>query len=113
MIKITLPIRTVSEANSRECWQAKARRSQEQRQAAYLITTSEMHGIDVDEITRPIVIKFVRVGKRNLDGDNLSRSFKAIRDGVCEAIGIDDGAECLRFVYAQKRGDYGVEVFIC
>jgi len=112
MIHISMPIRTVSEANTREHWGKRSKRAREQRQAAFIMVRNAI-GKTTFELVKPIVIKLVRVGKRKLDGDNLSRSFKAIRDGVCDAIGYDDGAECLRFVYGQRKGEYSVDVFIC
>lgn len=59
----------------------------------------------------PLVIRFTRVGKRKLDGDNLQGSCKALRDGVALALGIDDGDESLEWRYTQEKGrDYAVKV---
>lgn len=42
---------------------------------------------------------------RMLDSDNLAGAFKAVRDGVAEAMGIDDGSERLEWRYAQTQGE--------
>lgn len=113
MIEIDLPIKTVSEGNMREHWGKKSQRAKQQRHLAYAMTMSELAKINPHELVHPIVIKFVRYGKRKLDDDNLIRSFKSIRDGVCDALEIDDGSECLRFVYGQAKGEYAVNVCVC
>jgi hypothetical protein len=37
-----------------------------------------------------------------LDGDNLSASFKAVRDAVAEQLGVDDASDRLYWVYKQE-----------
>jgi len=111
-ISVTLPIRTVSEANSREHWRARHKRSKMQREAARLA----MHNYSRNMYLLPkIPITLVRIGARKLDDDNLARSFKAIRDGIADAIGIDDGSEQYIWRYAQEKGkpkEYAVRVEI-
>ena len=110
MMKIKITVKIESEANCREHWRKKAARVKYHRKLASVLTASAM--IDSEKLTSPIVIKFVRVGKRRLDDDNLASGFKAVRDGVCDALGIDDGSEDLRFHYAQAIGDYSAIVCI-
>lgn len=49
-----------------------------------------------------------------MDDDNLAISAKALRDGIAEALGVDDGDKNLiTWEYDQKLGKaYGVEVEI-
>ncbi len=50
---------------------------------------------------------------RTLDGDNLVRSCKAIRDGVSDAIGIDDSSDRIAWLYEQERSEFhGVRVIV-
>jgi hypothetical protein len=41
----------------------------------------------------PWMIIITRVGKRAMDSDNLHGACKSIRDGIADALGIDDGSD--------------------
>jgi hypothetical protein len=48
-----------------------------------------------------------------LDGDNLQSGFKAVRDGVADWLGVDDGNGLVDWQYVQrsgKAGEYAVEI---
>jgi hypothetical protein len=60
--------------------------------------------------TAPLEITLVRVGKRDLDDDNLAGAFKAVRDGVADWLGINDGSKKLVWKYEQTRGDTAITV---
>ena len=108
MTVFNIPIRTISEANNRDHWSKKARRAKGQRLMARLLTLSNL-----SKKLERYVVTLTRIGKRKLDTDNLARSMKAIRDGIADAIGVDDGDERLRWEYEQKIGkSYFVEVSI-
>ena len=116
-MRFIVPIRTVSEANRREHWAAKAKRAKAQREAARVISITELRRVDraihVMDICHRITL--TRVAPRKLDTDNLARSLKAVRDGIADALGIDDGDERVVWLYAQRRGapkTYEVEVEI-
>jgi len=48
-----------------------------------------------------------------MDSDNLAGSMKAVRDGIADALGIDDGDERLTWKYDQQRAsEPGVRVEI-
>ena len=96
-MKFILPIKTESEANKREHWAVKAKRAKAQRELAERICSN-----NPAEYSFPILVKLTRVGKRKLDSDNLARSFKAIRDGIADSLGVDDGSEILRFFITKK-----------
>lgn len=56
----------------------------------------------------PATITFTRISAGELDDDNLAASCKACRDGVCKALGIEDGRKSPAvFAYAQRRGPRG------
>lgn len=105
-ISVLLPIRAVSEANARECWQAKHRRAKAQRETTRLMLVGLCRSIRGQKAS----VTLTRIGKRNLDGDNLQRALKAVRDGVADALYVDDGDKRLEWTYGQERGEYAVRV---
>ena len=98
---VSIPIKTVSEANAREHYMTKATRAKRHRAASFMA----LH-------TRPKTITLTRVGVRKLDSDNLQSSLKATRDGIADWLGEDDGSDSLTWVYKQRGGAYAVEVEI-
>lgn len=109
-LRVSLPLRIVSTANLRENWRGGRRRTRAQRDTAYWTVLAQV---------RPLLkaagwrVTLTRVGKRTLDSDNLAISFKAVRDGVARALGVDDGDARIKFRYEQRKGEtYGAEVLI-
>lgn len=110
---ITVPIRTVSEANLREHWAAKARRVKRHRTAVALALSTyrrppkAMH----------YFVTITRIAPRDLDTDNLASSLKATRDEIAAWIGLDDApGSGIEWSYCQRRGElkkqYAVEIRI-
>lgn len=116
VVTLQLPIRVVSEANRREHWATKARRAKAQRSAALLAVRAHASSIvaTMGAPSRPrLVVTLTRIGVRALDSDNLARAFKAVRDGIADALGIDDGDKRIAWRYEQRRGgvrEYAVEI---
>jgi hypothetical protein len=109
---ITIPIRTVSEANQREHWSKRHRRNKAQQYATRhaLLTTSCLVIPD-----HPWHITLTRIAPRRLDSDNLAGSFKHVQDAVAKWLGVDDGSDRVRWTYEQRRGkpnQYAVEVAV-
>ncbi|MEK9722414.1 MAG: hypothetical protein VW405_02865 [Rhodospirillaceae bacterium] len=101
-LSFTAPIRLVSEANTREHWAKKAKRAKAQRAAALMA----MRAAGSAKIEPPYVVVLTRIAPRVLDDDNLARAFKAVRDGVAEALRVDDGdTRQIRWAYRQERGE--------
>ena len=73
---VTIPLRTVSEANERGAWHAAARRTREHRRIVELTLRTERRP------PLPAVVTVVRVAPCALDDDNLARALKGIRDEV-------------------------------
>lgn len=98
---MTIPVRTVSEANSHEHWRARQRRAKEQRGLALLVC----RGLGAPP-TPPLTITLTRASPRSLDSDNLAGSQKAVRDGIADWLGLPkhDGHPGLTWVYEQRRG---------
>jgi hypothetical protein len=119
MITIHLPIRTVSEANGRGHWSVKAKRAKEHRAVAGLMTASRLvtagwlsHWL-FDRIC--LIATLTRIAPRELDCDNLRSALKSVRDGVADAIGINDRDPRVAWEYGQRRGkarEYAVEVTV-
>lgn len=114
MISMLLAIRIESEANLQGTTyghrMAKARRTKTQRSIARNMIGQALRDIgirpgrfDVGEGNCLVVL--TRIAPRSLDDDNLPRSFKAIRDGIAEALGMDDNVKSkLKWGYAQEKG---------
>ena len=103
-MKVYLPIRTWSEANARVHWGKRARRARKQRDAARMLV--RMAGADVEGLGT-IMVTLTRIAPRDLDSDNLSSALKAVRDGIADALGLDDGDPRLDWHYAQHAGTPG------
>jgi hypothetical protein len=61
----------------------------------------------------PATVVLTRVAPRKLDGDNLQSGFKAVRDGVADWLGVDDGNGLVDWQYAQRSAGakvYKVEI---
>ena len=81
MIKIELPIKTVSEANSSEHWTKKAERHKQQQFILRWGLKNYMCMLKV-----PCTVKLTRLSPRTLDSDNLLTSLKYIRDEISEIL---------------------------
>jgi len=111
-ILVMLPLRTVSGANIREHWAAKAARAKLQRSTARMMLLLDKKWCAQQN---HFAVKLTRIAPKKLDSDNLEISFKAIRDGIADAIGIDDGSDRFTWNCAQESGnpkEYAVRVEI-
>lgn len=114
-----ISIKTVSEANKRSHWAARAKRVKAQREAAFLYVLSARRRSELGDLKPPksAVVTLTRVAPRTLDGDNVQSALKAIRDGVADALGVNDGDPHVTWKYAQRRGmmpnEYAVAINIC
>lgn len=52
----------------------------------------------------PCVVVLVRISPRPLDSDNAASALKRVRDGVADALGIDDADQRVSWVVEQRRG---------
>ncbi len=108
---LTLPIKTVSEANSHAHWRGRARRAKLQRFHVWSAVSAYLGRWPKGKLT----IRLTRIAPRKLDSDNAVGALKHVRDGVADAIGRNDGDETLTWVYAQERGEpqeYAVRIEI-
>lgn len=108
-VELFVPIVTVSEANVREHWAAKAKRAKSQRAAVgwacKLVCLPEP----------PVVVTLTRESPRLLDtGDNLPISLKASRDAMADALGLaNDRDPRVEWKYGQaKYKNKGVRIAV-
>lgn len=114
-IEVTLPIRTVSEANSSEHWTKKHKRHKKQQ---FLVTLA-IKGLKC-KLTLPCEIKLTRYAPRCLDKhDNLPMSFKYILDCICGIItpgkkaGRADDDDRISVLYHQEKSKkYSIKIEI-
>ncbi len=105
-MKITIPIRLVSEANVKEHWGAKYRRSKEQKRIMGLFINKPF----LKKLGVVKKVKLTRICKRCYDSDNLARSFKSVRDFIADVLGTNDAWGGIEWKYDQRKGDHGIEV---
>lgn len=104
MVTVTLPLRITSGLNMREHWRVRAKRVKQERTVACL-TLFNTPG--VYRVGWPCVVTLTRVAPGLLDDDNLAGGFKAVRDGVADALGIDDADPRVTWRYQQRKGPRG------
>jgi hypothetical protein len=98
---VVIPLRTVSEANSRGHWAKKAKRTRQARTTVALVVSGALLG---RKVTGPLNVVLTRYSPSNgLDDDNLVSSLKGARDGVADALGVNDRDPRIVWQYAQTR----------
>jgi len=105
-VTVLVPIRTVSESNSREFWAKRAARAQVQRRACALAVRSALAGTMAAIGVEHVSVSLARISPRELDDDNLRGALKACRDGVTDALGLtSDRNPRVSWLYYQRKGD--------
>jgi hypothetical protein len=93
-----------STANLREHHQTRARRAKTARAAAYQSAPALVR--DMFALERPpsgLVVLIVRQAPRALDSDNLASALKNYRDGIADALGVDDRDPRVQWEVAQTK----------
>ena len=108
-IKYEIPMKLPSCANLREHWSARARRARNHRESGRWHTAVAIMGNPLPARMR---ITLTRIAPRRLDSDNVASAFKGLRDGIADALGIDDGSPRLEWQYQQGKGAEMVRVEI-
>jgi len=108
LLSVTVPVQLVSEANRRDHWAAKHRRTKDQKDIVLLMLRTA-RVVDRSAMRPPYVVRITRVSPRPLrDSDNLVSSCKAVRDAVAFYLGVDDadllGRGDVRWVIEQEGG---------
>ncbi len=120
-IRFTLPVKTKSKNRSwvasmqgrmAEAGLTKNHRALAKQAAGGHLNSRGLKGSDFV----PVVVTLTRISAGTLDDDNLIASMKGLRDGLADALAINDAdVGRLRFAYLQRKGrprEYGVEVLI-
>ena len=91
MIELTLPwpLKALS-PNARVHWAVRSKAAKQYRAACYMLTKQAGWTKPESEGRLHLWIDFYPPDKRHRDDDNLTASFKSGRDGIAEALGIDD-----------------------
>lgn len=98
MIELPWPPKELN-PNSRIHWSEKSKAAKKYRADCHLITKAS--GVVVPEGAVLLDITFCPPDRRRRDDDNCLASFKSGRDGVADALGIDDN----RFVTTLRMGE--------
>lgn len=110
-ICVSIPGLRTRSLNEREHLQVKARRIAREREVTRLACALQCSSIRAHAPSK-LTITLVRIGPRRLDSDNSIGSLKAVRDGVADALGIDDGDPRLTWEYRQETGPFGVRIYL-
>lgn len=116
-VNIDIPVHTVSEMNTKQKWKYRAYRLRRHKKISWVCTLMSDKAVR-DYATKgtgkgnndKITLNLIRHGKRKLDQDNLASSFKGVIDGVCGALGVDDGDVDMTFSQTVKNKQYSVTV---
>lgn len=110
---LTMQIR--SEANMREHWATKYRRSKEQKTfVTTMMTIFGFHWRGLNCPPPPYSVILTRYGPKPFDDDNLARAFKSVRDAVASCLKVNDGDSTkISFITKQEKSPYyGVRIEI-
>ncbi len=120
LVRVEIPVRTVSEANDERHWRTRQRRRRAQHE---VVTTYLMGKVGAARRAMPgfspgapsLRIRLTRIAPGRLDMDNLATSTKSVQDCLAEWLLVDDGHPGLLWEYAQERGkprQYAVRIEI-
>lgn len=111
---VELPVRLRNTSNARDGWRATAKRAKAVRALSRKLTANAI-ALDGNLIQLPLVVRLVYIGPRQLDDDGVASALKSLRDGVADALGVDDRDQRVVWVPDQERGgvrEYGARVEI-
>ena len=95
-----LGVRLVNPTNEHAHWRVRSKRAKAQRTQARLMTQATGAHLCLG----PYLVVITRCGPGKLDSDSLPPSGKHVRDGIADALGIDDGDDAqAMWHYAQER----------
>lgn len=107
-ISFTLNLRTESLLNLREHFRKTAQRKKVHRETAFYATREALGSMKALAGKRFHVV-MTRIAPRAFDDDNLAGSFKHIRDGIAQALDVNDGDKSrVTWRPEQEKGGKGV-----
>jgi hypothetical protein len=107
----TLDIRTKNPLNASRIGNTKLaaiirtqeRRAQRKRAKQGTLDALRASGLSAVDLI-PAKVRLTRVSAGHMDDDGLSASGKGVRDGIAEALGVNDGGRFISFTWAQRKG---------
>lgn len=102
MITFALPLKLVSEANAHQHWRVRQKRAKAQRHLAWAHVCSWGDRVRLKLV--PCTVTIIRVAPREIDSDNLVGSAKHVRDGIADALGINDRDPRVEWIVRQEKG---------
>lgn len=118
MIVLPWPDKGLS-PNARLHWAKLAANKKQARHDAHVLATLALplkarRDIASSEGRIPILVRFYPPDARHRDDDNMVASFKAARDGIADALGVDDRRfrPVYQFMGPEKPGRVEVEIGI-
>jgi hypothetical protein len=111
---VELPVRLRNTSNARDGWRATAKKAKAVRTLTRNLANNAI-AIDGELMRFPLVVRLVYIGPRQLDDDGVASAVKSLRDGVADALGVDDRDPRVVWVPDQERGgvrEYGARVEI-
>lgn len=114
MITLPWPDKRLS-PNARLHWRPRAEAKAIARDWAFKLTLADMHhaermAVRLSEGHIPVRITFYPPDKRHRDDDNMVGSFKPFRDGIADALGVNDRRFRPEYVFADPAPGGLVEV---
>jgi crossover junction endodeoxyribonuclease RusA len=103
--------------NARQHWAALAKVKKQARADAHILATvaltlKQKRDIAAIDGKIPVVIRFYPPDNRHRDDDNMIASFKAARDGIAEALGVDDRRFQPTYQFMDPAKPGRIEVYI-
>lgn len=103
-IEFTMPgVRLVTESNNNEHWRVRQKRAREHRNITRICALSML--TKRPDWILPLTITITRIAPRPIhDDDNLVSSAKHVRDGIADALGVNDRDKRITWVVKQEKG---------
>jgi hypothetical protein len=116
VIRFTLPLHLPSVANLREHWAKRSKRAKVHRLWGFCASrraqTEAAWPWPWQDDFESLEVTIRRVAPRALDDDNAASAAKGLRDGIADALGVDDRDPRVTWRYEQRKGPSCVEVEI-
>lgn len=115
-VTITLPLHTISESNRRGHWSKHSKRIKEHRHVTAMALRSKLFEFfapgELHLSPNLSVLVYLKryAPSSGTDDDNLRGCLKSCRDGIADALGINDRDPRVIWHYSQARGPYSVQI---
>jgi len=110
LVVTSTPLVLPSRANERGHSMAKAKRNAAHRLVGKTLGRRCSRDWTLHELS--LVVLLTRIAPRELDDDNAATALKSVRDGVAEALGVDDRDERVVWLVDQRQGKPAVELTV-